>query len=448
MSNDVFAYIDAHRDDYIALLQRMINQPSVAAQNHGMVEMAAMVQQELGKIGFEATQYPTAGQPVVYAERSGTSPKRLAFYNHYDVQPAEPLDLWHSDPWSGEVREGRIWGRGVADNKGNLAARIAAIDAIQQIRGELPLTVKFIVEGEEEISSVHIEDFTHAHPDLVAADGMIWEFGGRDHDGNQQLYLGLKGICYVELRARGAKSDQHSSIASSVVNPAWRLTWALSTLKGPDEIIRIPGFYDRVVPPTDEDMKVLEALPDTSAKELELLGIDSFLLGLEGVNRKLKDYFQPTCTIAGLSSGYEGEGSKTVLPSYAMAKIDFRLVMDQRPEEVVQQLRAHLDRNGFEDVEVVLIGSEPPGRADLSSPLAKVVASTYKELTGHDSVVYPTSQGSGPWYQLSTAFGIDAVTQGAGHPGTNAHAPNENMYVDDYITSIKQVVMIMDEFAK
>lgn len=446
--SDVFAYIDEHRDEYIALLQKMINQPSVAAQNYGMVEMAAMVEEELGKIGFEAKQYPTGGQPVVYGERTGKSPKRLAFYDHYDVQPAEPLDLWHGDPWSGEVRDGRIWGRGVADNKGMIASRIAAIDAVLKTRGELPLTVKFIIEGEEEISSVHIEDFTHAHPELVAADGMIWEFGGHDHDGNQQLYLGLKGICYVELRVRGAKSDQHSSIASSVVNPAWRLTWALSTLKGPDEIIRIPGFYDRVVPPTDEDMKVLEELPDTSAKELELLGLDSFLLGLEGVNRKLKDYFQPTCTIAGLSSGYEGEGSKTVLPSYAMAKIDFRLVMDQRPEEVVQQLRAHLDRNGFEDVEVVLIGSEPPGRSDLSSPLAKIVASTYKELTGNESVVFPTSQGSGPWYQLSTAFGIDAVTQGAGHPATNAHAPNENIFVEDFITSIKQVVMIMDEFAK
>lgn len=446
--NDVYAYIDEHREEYIALLQKFVQQPSVAAQNYGTREMAAMVEAELTKLGFEAAQYPTKGQPVVYGEKSGQSSKRLAFYDHYDVQPAEPLELWDDDPWSGVVKDGRIWGRGVADNKGNTASRIAACDAILKTRGELPLTTKFIVEGEEEVSSVNIEDFTLAHPELVAADGMLWEFGGRDHDGNQQLYLGLKGICYVELRARGAKSDQHSSIASSVVNPAWRLTWALSTLKGPDEIIRIPGFYDRVVPPTDEDMRVLEALPDTSKKELELLGLDSFLLGLEGVNRKIKDYFQPTCTISGLSSGYEGEGSKTVLPSYAMAKIDFRLVMDQKPEEVVQQLRAHLDRNGFEDIEVVLIGSEPPGRADLNSSLARIVASTYKELTGHDSVVYPTSQGSGPWYQLSTHFGIDAVTQGSGHPDVRVHAPNENIFVEDYITSIKQVVMIMDEFAK
>jgi len=446
--NDVFAYIDEHRDEYIALLQKMLHQPSVAAQNFGMVEMAAMVEDELGKIGFEAKQYPTGGQPVVYAERSGKSPKRLAFYNHYDVQPAEPLELWQGDPWSGEVRDGRIWGRGVADNKGNLAARIAAIDAVQKIRGELPLTVKFIVEGEEEISSVHIEDFTHAHPDLVAADGMIWEFGGRDHAGNQQLYLGLKGICYVELHAKGAVADQHSSIASSVPNPAWRLTWALATLKGPDERVLIPGFYDKVKAPTAEDIAVLEALPDQSAQELEQLGIDKFLLGVGGLERKKRDYFLPTCTISGLLSGYTGSGSKTVLPSQAMAKIDMRLVMDQDPLEIRDLLRKHLDDNGFSDIEVVLLGSEPPGRASLDSPLAKIVEQTYKELTGKGSVVYPTSQGSGPWYQLSTAFGIDAVTQGAGHPATNAHAPNENIFVDDYITSIKQVVMIMDEFAK
>jgi acetylornithine deacetylase/succinyl-diaminopimelate desuccinylase-like protein len=444
---DVFAHIDAHRDDYIAMLQAMIRQPSVAAQNHGMTEMAAMVESHLSGLGFEAKQYPTGGFPVVYAERAGRSPKRLSFYNHYDVQPADPVELWDSDPWSGDVRDGRIWGRGVADNKGNLAARIAAIEAIQQVRGELPLTVKFIVEGEEEISSVHIEDFTHAHPDLVAADGCIWEFGGKDYAGRQILHLGLKGICYVELRARGANGDQHSSIASSVPNPAWRLAWALGTLKGPDERVLIPGFYDKVVPPTEADLAALEAIPDDSEQQLERLGIEHFLLDEQGLDRKVRDYFLPTCTISGLLSGYTGEGSKTVLPSTAMAKIDMRLVMDQDPQEIYQLLRKHLDEQGFSDIEVVMLGSEPPGKAPLDSPLATIVADTYKELTGADSVLTPTSQGSGPWYQLCTAFGIDACTQGAGHPATNAHAPNENIFVDDFITSIKQVVMILDRFA-
>ena len=344
--------------------------------------------------------------------------------------------------------DGRIWGRGVADNKGNLAARIAAIDAIKKVRGHLPLNAKFIVEGEEEISSVHIEDFTHAHPELVAADGMIWEFGGKDFKGRQQIYLGLKGICYVELRAKGAIGDQHSSIASSVPNPAWRLAWALATLKDRNENILIPGFYDKVVPPTEADLAALEALPDESEAMRKQLGIDDYLLGVGGLDKKKRDYFLPTCTISGLLSGYTGEGAKTVLPSRAMAKIDMRLVMDQDPHEIFDLLRKHLDEQGFDDIELVMIGCEPPGRAPLDSPLAKVVADTWQELTGEESVVTPTSQGSGPWYQLSTAFGIDACTQGAGHPGTNAHAPNENIYVEDYITSIKQVVMILDRFAK
>jgi acetylornithine deacetylase/succinyl-diaminopimelate desuccinylase-like protein len=445
--DDVFAYIDSHRDQYIGMLQEMIQQASVAAQDHGMKEMAAMVESLLDGIGFEGEQYPTGGFPVVYGEHPGISPKTLAFYNHYDVQPAEPLDLWEHEPWSGEIKDGRIWGRGVADNKGNLAARIAAIDAIKKVRGQLPLNVKFIVEGEEEISSVHIEDFTHAHPELVAADGCIWEFGGKDFDGRQVIYLGLKGICYVELRAKGAIGDQHSSIASSVPNPAWRLAWALATLKDQNENILIPGFYDRVVPPTEADLKALEALPDESEKMLAQLGIEQFLLGAEGMERKKRDYFLPTCTISGLLSGYTGSGAKTVLPSTAMVKIDMRLVMDQDPQEIFELLRKHLDDQGFEDIEVVMIGSEPPGRAPLDSPLARVVAESWKELTGQESIVTPTSQGSGPWYQLSTAFGIDACTQGAGHPATNAHAPNENIFVEDYITSIKQVALILDRFA-
>ena len=226
--DDVFAYIDSHRNQYIGMLQEMIQQASVAAQDHGMKEMAAMVESLLDGIGFEGEQYPTGGFPVVYGEHPGISAKTLAFYNHYDVQPAEPLDLWEHEPWSGEIKDGRIWGRGVADNKGNLAARIAAIDAIKKVRGQLPLNVKFIVEGEEEISSVHIEDFTHAHPELVAADGCIWEFGGKDFEGRQVIHLGLKGICYVNCgqRERSATSTLRSPAACPIrpgVSPGrWR----------------------------------------------------------------------------------------------------------------------------------------------------------------------------------------------------------------------------------
>jgi acetylornithine deacetylase/succinyl-diaminopimelate desuccinylase-like protein len=446
--NDVFEYIDQNADRYIALLQRLIRQPSVAAQGIGMAESAQLVIDALGEAGVPAKTYETRGGfPVVYGELYGKSNKRLSFYNHYDVQPAEPLDLWTSDPWGAEIRDGRIWGRGVADNKGNIAARIAAVEAYRQVRGELPVSIEFIIEGEEEIGSPHLEHFAEDHPDLCQADACIWEFGGKGWDGRPQIHLGLKGICYVELRLKSLSGDQHSSVATSAPNAAWRLVWALSTLKDRDERVLIPGFYDKVRQPTEAEIAALEKIPDTEKERLEHLGIDHFLLGLTGLDLKKRDYFQPTCTISGIESGYTGQGSKTVLPSEAMAKIDMRLVPDQDPHEIFRLLREHLDNQGFDDIEAILLGPEFPARTPLDAPIAKVVAEAYKELTGLDPVIIPTSAGSGPWYPLCAKFGIDAATAGVSHPRSRGHAPDENIYVDDFIQGIKHICLIMERFA-
>lgn len=444
----VFQYIDDNKDAYIADLQRMLKQPSIAAQGVGMTEMAAMVQQDMDALGFETNQYDTRGGfPVVYGEKTGASDKTLVFYDHYDVQPADPLNEWTSDPWSGEIRDGKIFARGVADNKGNIAARFAAIDAWQKVHGELPLKLKFIIEGEEEIGSPHLQNFIDDHNDLVQADACIWEFGGRDVDGRPQIHLGLKGICYVELRAKGARTDWHSASATSVPNPAWRLVWALATLKGEDDRITIPGFYDKVKAPTEAELEAMRNLPNTEKERLDDLEIDGFINDLTGLDLTLKDLFEPTCTISGLLSGYTEKGQKTVLPSRAMAKIDMRLVADQDPHEIYDLLRKHLDDNGFTDIESELIGAGYPARTSLEAPIAKVVAETYEDVFGEAPAIYPTSPGSGPWYQLCDAFGIDAATAGVGHGKSQAHAPDENIYVDDFILGIKHIVAIMDKFA-
>lgn len=438
--DDLFRYIDQHADAAVIDLQRLLRQPSVAAQGIGMTETAALVSAMLAGAGVSARQVDTrGGYPVVYGEAAGTTTRTLSFYNHYDVQPAEPFDLWESDPWGAEIRDGRIWARGVSDNKGNLAARIAAIAAWRAVRGELPLTVKFIVEGEEEIGSPHLEHF---------ADACIWEFGGTDFEGRPLVHLGLKGICYVELRAAGARADQHSSVATSVPNPAWRLVWALASLKGADERVLIPGFYDRVVPPTADELAVLARMPDTEAQRRDHYGIDGFLLGLTGQALRQRDYFEPTCTISGLLSGYTGDGSKTVLPARAMAKVDMRLVPDQDPREIFGLLRRHLDNRGFADIEMTLLGPERPARTRLDAPIARVVVDTWRELTGLEPVVVPTSAGSGPWYELCGRFGIDACTAGVGHGRSQAHAPNENIYVADFVRGIKHICLIMDRFAR
>ena len=447
--NAVYQYIDEHKDEYIGQLQRMLQQPSIAAQGVGMTEMAAMVQQDMDKLGFETAQHDTRGGfPVVYGEKAGASDRSLVFYDHYDVQPADPLNEWTGDPWSGEIRDGKIFARGVADNKGNIAARFAAIDAWQKVHGELPLKLKFIIEGEEEIGSPHLQNFVDDHRELCLADACIWEFGGRDVDGRPQIHLGLKGICYVELRASGARTDWHSASATSVPNPAWRLVWALSTLKDKDDKILIPGFYDAVKAPTDAEMEAMKNLPNTEQERLDDLQIDKFINGLTGIELTLKDLFEPTCTISGLLSGYTEKGQKTVLPSRAMAKIDMRLVADQDPHDVYAKLRKHLDDNGFTDIESELIGAGFPARTSLEAPIAKVVAETYEDVFGQAPAIYPTSPGSGPWYQLCDALGIDAATAGVGHGKSQAHAPDENIYVDDFVLGIKHIVAIMDKFAK
>lgn len=447
--DDVFQYIDEHAEEYVASLQRMLRQPSIAAQGLGMTEMAAMVEGDLAGLGFSPEQLDTRGGfPVVYGEKKGTADKTLGFYNHYDVQPADPLDEWTSDPWSGEIRDGKIFARGVADNKGNIAARFAAIHAWQQVRGELPLNVKFIIEGEEEIGSMHLQNFIDDHRDLCAADACIWEFGGRDIDGRPQIHLGLKGICYVELRAKGARTDWHSAQATSVPNPAWRLTWALASLKGQDDRILIPGFYDKVVAPTEAELRAMADLPNTEQERLEDLQIEGFINGLTGMDLTLKDLFEPTCTISGLLSGYTEKGEKTVLPSRAMAKLDMRLVANQDPHEIYELLRKHLDDNGFTDIETELIGAGYPARTSLEAPIARVVAETFEEVYGHAPAIYPTNAGSGPWYQLCDALGIDACTAGVGHGRSQAHAPDENIFVDDFVLGIKHVVAIMDRFAR
>jgi acetylornithine deacetylase/succinyl-diaminopimelate desuccinylase-like protein len=447
--NDVFRYIDDHRDEYIASLQRMLQQPSIAAQGLGMEEMATLVEDDLKSLGATPRRIDTRGGfPVVYAEFGGQGERMLSFYDHYDVQPADPLDQWESDPWAGEVRDGRIWARGVADNKGNIAARFAAIDAWQKVREPLPVSVKFIIEGEEEIGSPHLQNFIDDKPELCQADACIWEFGGRDIDGRPQIHLGLKGICYVELRAKGARLDWHSASATSVPNPAWRLVWALSTLKGEDDRILIPGFYDKVVAPTQAELEAMANLPNNEQERLADLGIRQFINGLTGQALHLKDLFEPTCTISGLESGYTGMGQKTVLPSRAMAKLDMRLVANQDPHEIYDLLRKHLDDNGFTDIETELIGAGYPARTSLEAPIAKVVAETFVDVYGQAPAIYPTNPGSGPWYQLCDALGIDACTAGVGHGKSQAHAPNENIFVEDFILGIKHIAAIMDRFAK
>ncbi|GAF75936.1 unnamed protein product, partial [marine sediment metagenome] len=345
-------YLDAHLDKSITELSRLVTQPSVSAQNWGLTECADLVADMLHARGFDIQIITTDGAPVVFGERSGRSDKTLLIYNHYDVQPPEPLDLWDSPPFEPSLRDGKLYGRGVADDKGPIVSRLLAIDALLEHDAELPCNIKFIIEGEEETSSVHLHDFVEQNQEMLSADACIWEFGGVDHRETPMQYLGLRGICYVELSVETAKVDTHSGTGGSIFpNAAWRLVWALRSLKGSDGRIRISGFYNPVKQPSPRDRQYMAALPEVAAEYKERYGVKYFLKGLTGgVDLRIAEVFEPTCTICGLTSGYQGPGSKTVLPARASAKVDFRLVPDQHPLEILDQLRKHLDNQGFDDV--------------------------------------------------------------------------------------------------
>ena len=441
-------YLEKNLQHSLEELKELCAQPSVAAQNHGMLESAQLVAALLAKRGFKAEIMETGGHPVVFGERSGTSDKTILIYNHYDVQPAEPLELWTSPPFQPEQRDGKLFGRGVSDDKGHLVSRLFAIDSLLDEYGELPCNIKFIIEGEEEIGSVHLPDFVENHQNLLQADACIWEFGGVDHRDIPMQYLGLRGICYVELSLDTADMDVHSGLGGSIFpNPAWRLVWALNSLKDQNEHIRLPGFYDPIIPPTDREIELLSALPPVSQEYKDRYGIANFLKEYpDETALRFAALYEPTCTICGLTAGYQGPGSKTVQPARASAKVDFRLVIGQKPEQVLQQLRDHLDQGGFEDIQIEYLGGGPAAKTDPDDPFVKLVVDTSEDAFGKRMELVPMVGGSGPSYPFVHTLKVPVVTTGLGHPGGNAHAPDENIRIELYLKGAKHIARILQAF--
>jgi acetylornithine deacetylase/succinyl-diaminopimelate desuccinylase-like protein len=446
----VDAYLVSHLDESIAELSRLVAQPSVGAQNLGLKECAALVGDMLRARGFKVERKDTKGAPVVFGERKGKSDRTLLIYNHYDVQPPEPLELWTTPPFEPSLREGKLYGRGVSDDKGHITARLFAIDALLAADGELPCRVKFIIEGEEETASVNLFDFIRNNRDLLKADACMWEFGGVDHRDVPMEYLGLRGICYVELSVETASTDVHSGLGGSIFpNAAWRLVWALSTLKGPAEEIMVDGFYADVRPPSARDLELMRAMPEVADEYKARYGIKRFIKGLTGGEKlRVEEVFTPTCTICGLTSGYQGPGSKTVLPARASAKVDFRLVPDQDPQDIFKKLRAHLDAHGFEDVQVTDLGGDPPARTDPDDPFVQLVARTAEDVYEMPMQLVPLVGGSGPSYPFVHDLGLPVATAGLGHPDTRAHAPDENIRVDLYLKHARHMARIMRAFGQ
>jgi acetylornithine deacetylase/succinyl-diaminopimelate desuccinylase-like protein len=445
--NELAHDIDSNADTYLARLSRAVAQPSISSQGEGLIAMADMLSDLLHTTGFQVERVPTDGAPVILAQMDGRSEETLLLYNHYDVQPVDPLDEWTSPPFEPVVREGKLYGRGTADNKGATIARLCAVESYCRVRGEPPVNLVWVIEGEEEIGSRHLHQFVEAWQDTLAgAVGCVWEAGGKNAQERYEIALGCKGLLYVELAAQGAARDLHSALAAIVPNPTWQLTWALESIKDRSGSIRIPGFHTDIRPPTPAQR---EALVDWDFPEEEtrtVYGIAAFRDGLTGQELKERLIFGPTCNIDGFHAGYGGPGGKTVLPNAAQAKIDFRLVPDQRPERILKLLRAHLDAQGFSDVEIVWSEGEAPASGDPRDPFVRIAVRAAEEVYGHWPATLPMMAGTGPVDLLCGQFGVPIITAGVGHADSRIHAPDENIRLDDLWEGIHYIAALFDQF--
>jgi acetylornithine deacetylase/succinyl-diaminopimelate desuccinylase-like protein len=445
----VYEYIDAYANDFVKDLAKLIRQPSVSAKGEGIKECAKLVEEMMHQTGLSTKIFTgTKGNPVVYGEKlSKKSSKTLLFYDHYDVQPPEPLEKWTYEPFSGKIANGKIYGRGASDNKGNLISRLKAVQALSEVMDDLPVNIKFFVDGEEEIGSPNLEPVIKKYKNLFSADAAIWEFGGTDRRGRPNLYLGLKGILSVEIRTSSASKDVHSANAPIIPNPAWRLIWALNYLKDKKENVSIEGFYENVLQPSQEEIQCLKHIPFEEEETKKELGLREFLQNKSGLEALKALLYQPTCTINGLISGYTSKGSKTVLPHEAIAKLDFRLVPNQKTNEIYRKLVRHLKKHGFGDLEIIELGSTEPTRTPINHPFVKLVAQSAKKVYGKRAVIYPTSAGSGPMHLFRNFLKYPVVSAGCSHPEANTHAPDENLRIESFIRGTKFIATLISDFA-
>ena len=442
-------YVAENVDEFAKEIIRLASQRSVSARREGIEECAALVEKMLKEIGAQTRILRIEGAPpLVFGEmKSKKSGKTIMFYNHYDVQPEEPLELWKSPPFKPEIRDGAIYGRGVSDDKGELVARLKVVQSYVETQGEPPCNVKFFFEGEEETGSVHLAEYVEKYGDLFKADGVIWEYGTVDTSGTPKVTLGVKGMIYVEFVIRSLSQDAHSSLAAALPSAPWRMVRLLNMLKDANERIMVPGWYDNVSTLSEDELQVLQEMPFDGDGLKKSYGAAGFVGGMTEEQAKKALVQRPTGNIAGIWSGYTGPGSKTVLPKEIHVKMDFRLVPEQDPEDLFKKLRKHLDDNGFADVEIQLESMEPAARTPHSHPFAQAAIAAAAEVYGKKPIVQLGSPGTGPLYLFTRKYGMPSVDIGVSAEDGGIHAPNENLKLENLVKGMLWIAETMEKFS-
>jgi len=443
-------YVDRHARNFAERLQALCRMPSVAARGTGMRAIAETVEQMMQRVGIGTRSFRVgAGYPIIYGE-CGSGPQSFVVYGHYDVQPVGHLAEWSVGPFAATIIDGKLYARGAANSKGDLAARLAAVEAYQKTFGKLPVSLRFLIDGEDGLGSPSLYRFASENPEMLAAEGCIWDEGYKDTKERPVISLGFKGIEFLELRAHGARTDLHSKWGAIVPNPAWRLVQALATITSPKGVITIDGFSSRIAPISDEDAEALKAI------ELDEMGlkrefrIGGWVRSMKGPALVKEHIFGPTCTICGIQTGHTEAGVKTVLPSTAMARLDFRLVPDLTPELVLQLLRDHLDVRGFKDIEIIELANAPLVKSSARSSVARAVIGSAAEVYGVPPLVYPMDPSSGPVGAVCGASSppTPVASFGISYAGSNPHGPDENIRVDDFLQSIKFIGRVIHKLGE
>jgi acetylornithine deacetylase/succinyl-diaminopimelate desuccinylase-like protein len=442
--------VDGSREELLEELDEFLRMPSISAradENGGFRRCAGWVAQKLEAAGAEAGIMETEGHPVVFAE-VGEGPETLLSYGHYDVQPPEPLELWESDPFEPTIRDGGLYARGVADDKADVLARVQALRLYKEEHGSLPFKLKFLIEGEEEVGSPNLAPFVRANADLLSADACLWEGSMKDEAGRPRIFCGTKGMAYVELRARGASYDLHSMYGGIAPNPAWRLVQALRTIKDENGEVTLDGLDELAEEPSEEDLEAISRIPFDDAALRASWDVEAMDRGLTGQDALREMLLSPTANIAGIESGYTGPGSKTIVPSEAFVKMDFRLVAGQSPRPVLELIRAHLKKRGFDDIEVVDLHGVEPAKTPVDSPVVETAVQTWRDLGRDEAIVFPTIGGSGPTSLMVAELGIPTIMTGSvANVDSRLHSPNEWVRLDDYFETIGYFARFFERFA-
>ena len=433
-------------DAVLRYLRALVAHPSVNGDDAALESTSEYLADALRKLGFKVMLHPTEGAPIVLARRDGTNPQHMLFHNHYDVAPTGNWRDWLHEPFVLAERDDALFGRGVASDKGNLAARLAAVDHLITTTGTLPVGVTFVIEGDALQGSPHLPNFIADQALNIQTDLVLSYGGSLDSRRIPYIYTGVRGRLLMQLRITGTHVALGSDMANSVSNPAWRLLWVLNRIKNDSEEILIDDFYDAVLPPSREANKLARSLDLDEAARLEAWGINEFLLGMTGGTLGRAETFNPTCNLASFTAS-NGAGLQPSIPTVAEALLDFSLVPEQRPNELARSLHQYLDSLDINDVEIQsLKGAYPPATISFTSPALHVLANQIEAIYGDEAQVVPIAPFSTPLHLFIAGMNVPAIPLGIIRPESHVRSANETITLEQLTAMAHLMVAMLTSF--